>query len=341
MSTPRPRSVTLACVYGGLGGVLATVALYEALAGWGSIEVQEALRQGLEPLGADPDAVLPTLRWVVMALLVGSIAATVFSFFTARGHQSSRIGLSVLAGLGAAGFLATGVAGLLPAILGLLIVYLLWTAPAREWFAVMNGRTPLSLGTAPSVPSAPTPFTPAGQPGAPGQPAQPGQPVQPPPYDPAQHATVPQPGALPPGGRPRPVGLALLISGIAYLVGALGSGVVLLALVALRDEVTKQYEQNDLLQRQLDSAGITAGEMVTLGTWLFGGWLVISLLGLGATAWAASGAPTGWWALVVVSVVTAGFAALGLPVGLVWILGAIVVIVQLSRPEAKAWFRRA
>ncbi|MBA4607780.1 hypothetical protein H1W00_04750 [Aeromicrobium sp. Marseille-Q0843] len=338
MSTPRPRSVTLACVYGGLGGILAAVALYEVLAGWGSIEVQDGLRQVLEPTGADPDAVLPTLRWVIMALLVGAIAATVFSFYAARGHQSSRIGLSVLAGIGAAGFLASGVAGLLPAILGLLIVYLLWTAPAREWFAVMNGRTPLSLGTAPSVPSAPTQFPP---PGPANQPVQPGQPVQPPPYDPAQHATVPHSGAVPAGGRPRPVGLALLISGIAYLVGALGSGVVLLALVGLRDEVTAQYEQNDLLQRQLDSAGITAGEMVTLGTWLFGGWLVLSLVGLAATAWAASGAPLGWWALVVVSVVTAGFAALGLPVGLVWILGAIVVIVQLSRPEAKAWFRRA
>lgn len=338
MSTPRPRSVTLACVYGGLGGVLASVALYEALAGWGSIEVQEALRQGLEPLGADPDAVLPTLRWLVMALLVGSIAATVFSFYAARGHQSSRIGLSVLAGLGAVSFLATGVAGLLPAILGLLIVYLLWTAPARQWFAVMNGRTPLSLGTSPSVPSAPAQFQATGQVDQPGQP---GQPVQPPPYDPAQHAAHPQPGVVSATARPRPVGLALLISGIAYLIGAMGSGVVLFALVGLRDEVIAQYEQNDLLQGQLESAGITAAQMVTIGTWLFGGWLVVSLLGLAATAWAASGAPLGWWALIVVSVVTAGFAALGLPVGLVWILGAIVVIVQLSRPEAKAWFRRA
>ncbi|GEO90212.1 hypothetical protein AFL01nite_25390 [Aeromicrobium flavum] len=327
--------MTLACVYGGLGGLLAVVALFEMLQNWGSIEVQEALRSGLEPLGADPDALLPTIRWVVMALLVGAIAATVFSFYAAKGHQASRIGLSVLAGLGAVTFLSTGVAGLLPAILGSLIVYLLWSAPARQWFAVVNGRTPLSLGTTPSV-TGPAPHR-----------ADPSGPVaQPPAYDPAQHA---QPGqaqahALPvagPVGRPRPVSLALWIAGLGSLFGALGSGLVLLALVALRDEVTKTYRENELLQNQLESAGMTAGQMVTLGTWLFGGWLVVSLLGLAATAWAATGQRFGWWALVVVSVVTAGFAALGLPVGLLWILGAIIVIVQMSRPESKAWFDRA
>ncbi|WP_269305104.1 hypothetical protein [Aeromicrobium sp. HA] len=334
MSTPRPRSVTLACVYGGLGGVLATVALYETLANWGSIEVQEALRSGLEPLGADPSAVLPTLRWIVMGLLVCSIAATVFSFYAARGHQQSRIGLSVIAGLGAVTFLATGAAGILPAVLGSLIVYLLWSAPARQWFAVVNGRTPLSLGTEPSVSGAPAEFRPTPQSSA-GQLA-----VQPPPYDPAQHAGLPQ-QPVAPAGRPRPVGLALIIAGLGSLFGALGSGLVLLALVAMRDQVIAQYDDNDLLRGQLDTAGISAEQMVTIGTWLFGSWLVVSVLGLVATAWAASGGPMGWWALIVVSVLTAGIAALGLPVGLLWILGAIVVIVQLSRPEAKEWFRRA
>ena len=336
MSTPRPRSVTLACVYGGLGGILAAFSLYGTLQNWGSIEIQESLRSSLEPVGADADAILPILRWICMGLLVAAIAATVFSFYASRGHQASRIGLTVLAGLAALGFLLTGVGGLLPAILGILVVYLLWTAQAREWFAVVNGRTPLSLGTTPSVPpagaaqgSAPAPST-----------AFSGS--QPPPYDPAQHAQYSQQVAAPvTQGRPRPVTVALLVSGIGSLIGAMASGLVLLALVAMRDEVIKQYEQNELLRDQLESAGVTATQMVTLGSWLFGGWLVVSLLGLAATVWAASGHRLGWWALVVASVVTAGSAAVGLPVGIVWMLGAIVVIFQLSRPEAKAWFSRA
>ncbi|MCD9155114.1 hypothetical protein [Aeromicrobium duanguangcaii] len=337
MSTPRPRSVTLACVYGGLGGIVAAFSLYGTLQNWGSIEIQESLRSSLEPVGADADALLPILRWICMGLLVAAIAATVFSFYASRGHQASRIGLTILAGLAALGFLLTGVGGLLPAILGILVVYLLWTAQAREWFAVVNGRTPLSLGTTPSVPAAGA---------APASSAPDGP--QPPPYDPAQYAQHPQQAAYSQqvaapvtGARPKPVTVALLVAGIGSLIGAMVSGLVLLALVAMRDEVVKQYQQNDLLRDQLESAGVSASQMVSIGSWLFGSWLVVSLLGLVATVWAASGHRLGWWALVVASILTAGSAALGLPIGIVWMLGAIVVIFQLSRPEAKAWFHRA
>ncbi len=339
-STPRPRSVTLGCIYGGLGGILATITLIETLQGWGSLEMQEALVSGLRQVGAEAnvDALLPTLRWVVMALLVAAIAATVFSFHAARGHQASRVGLTVLAALAGVIFAFAGVAGLLPTIMAALIIYLLWSAPARQWFAVVNGRTPLSLGAEPSVsagPPAPRPpvYDPAQYPDHPAPPsvAPQGAGVQ----QPAPYAT---PG---PAGRPRPVTLALAISGVGALFGLFGSGLVLLALVAMRDEVVRQYGSNDLLKGQLDSAGLTAEQMVTIGTWLFAAWTLVSLAGVAATAWAATGRASGWWALLIVSVLTAASAAIGLPLGLLWIVGAIVVIVQLTRPETKAWFRRA
>lgn len=337
MSTPRPRSVTLGCVYGGLGGALTSVVLFETLQGWGSIEMQEALRRSLDQVGADVDldALLPTLRWAVMGLLVAAIAATVFAFYAARGHQASRIGLTVLAALAAVTFVFSGVAGLLPAVLSALVVYLLWSAPAREWFAVVNGRTPLSLGAEPSVPAgaAPTSFAPV----APHRQYEQSAVPPPPAYDPAQY---PEHAVAPVAGRPRPVTLALVLSAAGHAVGAALSGLVVLILLALRDDVVAQYESNEFLRRQLDSAGLTAEQMVTFGAWLFGAWAVVSLLGLAATAWAAMRRPAGWWALLVMSVLAAGVAAFGLPVGLVWIVGAIVVIVQLSRPEAKEWFRR-
>lgn len=339
MSTPRPRSVTLGCVYGGLGGALTAVVLFETLQGWGSIEMQEALRRSLDQVGADVDldALLPTLRWAVMGLLVAAIAATVFAFYAARGHQASRIGLTVLAALAGVTFVFSGVAGLLPAIVSALVVYLLWSAPAREWFAVVNGRTPLSLGAEPSVPAG-APAPPSFAPVAPHRQEQQGAVPPPPAYDPAhypEHAA-----AAPVAGRPRPVTLALVLSAAGHAMGAALSGLAVLILLALRDDVVAQYESNEFLRRQLDSAGLTAEQMVTFGAGLFGAWAVVSLLGLAATAWAALRRPAGWWALLVMSVLAAGVAAFGLPVGLVWIVGAIVVIVHLSRPEAKAWFRR-
>ncbi|MFS0883781.1 hypothetical protein [Aeromicrobium sp. 179-A 4D2 NHS] len=343
MSTPRPRSVTLGCVYGGLGGALTAVMLFETLQGWGSIEMQEALRSSLDQVGADIDldGVLPALRWVVMGLLVAAIAAAVFAVYAAKGHQASRIGLSVLAGLAGVTFLLTGIVGILPALLAALIVYLLWSAPAREWFAVMNGRTPVALGAEPSFGAGPPPAAPAaGAPVAPHrQDAQEASIPLPPPYDPAQH---PQHAtAAPAAGRPRSVTLALVLSGVAHAIGAVLCGLVSLVLIGARDEVVDQYERSELLRNQLDQAGLTAEQMVTAGAWLFGAWTVVSLLGLAATGWAATRRPAGWWALLVVTVVTAGLAAFGMPVGLVWMVGAIAVIVQLSRPEAKAWFRGA
>lgn len=340
MSTPRPRSVTLGCVYGGLGGLLTTVVLFETLQGWGSIEMQESLRAGLEQVGADVDlaSILPALRWVVMGLLVAAIAATVFAFYAARGHQASRIGLSVLAGGAALTFVLSGLAGLLPAVLSALVVYLLWSAPAREWYAVVNGRTPLSLGTAPSVPtSVPHAQAPSTAEAPHRQSTAVAETPRPPAYDPAQY---PQHGPVA-SARPRAVTIAFAVAWAGHALGAALSGLVLLVLVALRDEVVAQYESNDVLAGQLRQAGVSAEQMVNLGAGLFGAWTVISLVGLAVTAWAATRRPSGRWALVVMSVVAAGAAAFGLPMGLVWMIGAIVVIVQLSKPEAKAWFRRA
>lgn len=331
MSTPRPRSVTLGCVYGGLGGLLSTILLFEVLQGWGSLEMQEAIDASLTQLGADVgvDALLPTLRWVVMGLLVASIAATVFAFYAARGHQASRIGLSLLSGFAAVTFVLSGVAGLLPALLAGLVVYLLWSAPAREWFAVVNGRTPVSLGAAPTVRPGPGPTAPPGPGTAPGT-------VAPPPYDPVQHAHhVVAPA------RPRPVTLALSVAGIGSALGTAACGLVLAALVLFRDDVVRQYGENDMLARQVENAGMTPAQLVDVGTWLFAAWFAVSVLGLLATLWALGRRPAARWALLAVSVLTAGVAVLGVPIGLLWLVGSIVVIVQLMRPEAKEWFGRA
>src|SRR5690606_12149120 len=273
------------------------------------------------------------------------IAATVFSVYAARGHQASRIGLTVLAGLAAVTFVFSGVAGVLPAVLGALIVYLLWSAPAREWFAVVNGKTPLSLGAEPSVSAASSPPPPAPAVAPHRQDSPTGQAPSsyapaPASYNPSQHPQHAAPAPTPAAGRPRAVTMALLIAGIGSALGAVFSGLVLVVLLALRDQVVEQYSTSGTLQRQLDQAGVTADQMVTLGAWLFGVWVAVSVAGVIATAWAATGRNSGWWALLVATVVMAVTATIGLPLGLLWLVGGIIVVVQLLKPEAKAWFRR-
>lgn len=329
MSTPRPRSVTLGCVYGGLGGAITAVLLIQALSNWGSIAMQDALHAGFEKVGSDVDvaAILTPLRWLATVLLIASIAAAVFAVYAARGHQASRIGLSVLAALACLGSLLSGLTGVFTAVISALVVYLLWSAPARHWYAVVNGKVPLSLGVEPSG-TTPTPVVSPPSYDLPRPvPHQPGT-VAPPPYDPtAQRAA-----------RPRPVTIALAVAGIGSIIGAVLSALALVLVVALRAPIVDQYAASPFLRDQLESSGMSAEQVVTLATWLFGAWLAVSVLGLVAVAWAATGRRSGWWALVVTAVVVAGTAALGLPLGAVWIVGAIVVVVQITRPEARAWY---
>lgn len=342
MAIPRPRSVTLGCVYGGFGAAIVAIMLIETLSNWGSIELQDALRSGLSRYGesSDLDALLPVLRWVCLLLLVGAIAAAVFAVYAAKGHQASRIGLSVLAGGAGMTFLAAGLAGFLPALVAALIVYLLWNAPARYWYAVMNGREPVAFGVDPaagthsSLRDLTDPARLAAPPAA--------DPITPRPSDATGPHIVPPPPYVPTelGDRPRSVRIALTVAGIGSTVGAVASGFLALMLVLLHDRIVQQYSEVEFFRTQLEAAGTSPDQMVTLGTWIFAGWLLISLLGVAATLWASTGRRSGWWSLVVISIVTAGCAALGLPLGAIWILGAIVVLVQLGRPESRAWFTR-
>ncbi len=304
--------------------------MFETLASWGSIEMQEALESTLESAGvkANIDQLLPTLRLFAFAMLVAAIAATVFAVFTAKGHQPSRVGLSALAVLAAMVSLFAGVAGLFMVAICGLILFLLWNEPARIWFAVVNGKVPLELKAQPSLGAMP----PAGQ--SPDQAAPGVVHVAPPAFDPVAHVAAS-------GAMPSPVRLALLIAGIGSLFGAALSGLVLAVLVGLRDEVVKQYENSPMLSEQLGAAGLNASQLVSLATGIFAMWLIVSVLSLGAVAWAATSKRSGWWALIVMMVITCGVAAVGLPLGLIWLIAAIAVIVQLTRPEAKAWFNRA
>ncbi|HPU12861.1 MAG TPA: hypothetical protein PLQ19_03615 [Aeromicrobium sp.] len=326
---PRPRSVTLGCLYGGIGGVMTAILMFEALSSWGSIEMQEALNKSLADVGlkTNIDDLLPTLRWFAIALLIAAIAAAVFSVFAARGDQTSRIGLTVLAVAGGVISMFAGVAGLFAVAISILIVFLLWNEPARSWFAVVNGKVPLQLGAAPALgvagpvqPSAPT--------------NQPAGAVAPPPYVPAQAAPTTQPGAM-----PKPVKIALLTAGIGSFIGASLSALLLLVLVVLRDEIVAQYRVSPMLAEQVKTSGISPSQLVTVVTGVMALWLVVSILTLAAAALAATRRRSGWLALLIATLVTAGAAAIGLPLGLIWLLGAIVVIVQLTRPEAKAWFQ--
>ena len=80
-ATPRPRVVTLACVFVGFSAFLLLLDLIQALSSWGTIEMQDALQPALTALndrGLDVTMgeLLGTLRWIGLVCVLLLVAAT-------------------------------------------------------------------------------------------------------------------------------------------------------------------------------------------------------------------------------------------------------------------------
>lgn len=335
MAAPRPRSVTLACLYAGLGAAFLFMSLLSVLWDWGSIALQEQIadvldEQPLSGLGLDVQTVLDGLRWVLLAGVVASIAGMVFAVFAFRGDRGSQIGLTVLCGLAALTFLASGLVGFLPALIAVVCIALLWNADSRRFFT--GEEQPLELGAAPAVrqqpPAAPHQPSPAAPPagGWSGPPAP--APAQLPPYLPAR--------------RPASVTLSLLLTGIGAALVA-GFGTLSLLVVTLgREEYERTLNEQGFMQDVLRSSRISADDAIAIITWSAVAWVVLALIALAVTLWAAARrSPAARKALFALSVVTLVVSVLFFPLGLLWTAAAIVVLVQVSKPDAKAWFSAA
>ncbi len=138
----------MACVFVGLTSVIVFGSLTSALSNWGSIELQDAVRDALRDPALDGVnlSVAEVVEWLRRAAYVVvflSIAGVVFAVFAARGHRGSRIYLTVMCGLAFVGFVVVGgLAGLLPAALAVVCATQLWSADSRAWFDAKNGVNP-------------------------------------------------------------------------------------------------------------------------------------------------------------------------------------------------------
>lgn len=342
----RPPALTLTCVFVGIGCALILVDLVSTLSSWGSIELQDGIRDVLaqEPFresGVSLDEALDYLRYAAYVGVVLAASGLVFAVYTARGHRVSRVMLTVLCGLALVVFAAVGLPGLLPAAFAGLCAWSLWTPDARRWFDAVDGRpSAAALAGAPAAPTArrdrPDPFA-----------APPGGSADASPPAPDSSAPAPFPGAAPtgasstpPASRPRPVSVAVLTTVVSCLVvGFLG--VVLLIVSTLgADAYRSALTEPGLAQDWLRASGVDADRVIELLRVSSVVWLVLCAAGLAAAAATARRAAAGATALRVVAVVTIVASVVFLPLGVVSIGLAVVVLVQLSKPEARAWLDR-
>jgi hypothetical protein len=155
----RPREVTLGGAQAVVGGALATLLLIGAAKQLYSSQMHDALAKAVadpraKDLGLSIADARTLAKYTIMVMGVLSVSSVVLGIFVLRRHRPSRLALTVIGGLVAVMTLFAGPAGWIVTVYIAASVAMLWSRPARAWFA----RPPTSPGQLP--PSSSGPFVP-------------------------------------------------------------------------------------------------------------------------------------------------------------------------------------
>lgn len=127
-----------ACALAVFCSVFVLAVIFAAMSDWGSPALRAELQRGLDesPFSSrvDASAVLEVLRYALMAIAGGCVAAVLAAAWTLHGHRGARMLLTVLAGASPLAAPLLGYTGILVAGAGIACVVLLWSRPARAWF---------------------------------------------------------------------------------------------------------------------------------------------------------------------------------------------------------------
>ncbi len=316
-AAPRPRVVTLACLFVGFSAFVLLLYLIQALSNWGTIEMQDALQPALKELRGDGfdltmGELLGTLRWIGLGSVLLLVAALVFSVFAARGDRLSRIGVTVLAIITGMVYLAFGVLGFVQGLFLLAAAYFLWSPEARQWYAARQAPA----GEARPVEDA----TPVANPWAAPDPSVPTVEAPAPPT-----ATGHRPGAV-------------LAAGLVTMIGsALAGGISCIYLVVYgvaREEYVRVVQDGPFAD------WFSAGELQDAMRAMFWASLVmlpLAVAGLAAGISLLARLRVGRAATLALSWITAAAGVVLVPFGLLGTGAAVAVIVLLNRDESRAW----
>ena len=148
----RPRQVTFGATQAVVGGALATVLLITTAEQLYSSEMRDALAQALsDPRAEQLNLTIETARtiakYTIMVMAVMSVASLVLGIFVLRRHAAARIALTALGVVVAGAALVAGPPGWAVTIYVVASLVMLWSKPARIWFA-----DPLPPGLPPAPP---------------------------------------------------------------------------------------------------------------------------------------------------------------------------------------------
>ena len=309
----RPPLLVAVCTYIGVVCAIQGLTAASTVSAWTSIDgqanrkslIDALVRNGLTRTSAETS-------YRSFLIVVAGVAAmcVVLAVYTAKSHRVSRTALTVLA-VPVAAFGAIGpFLSQVQAIFLLVCVAQLWSADIRRHFR----------GEAPSV-RAPRP-TPV---------AAVVRPVQPLP------AGVPAPTRK---ALPQPVTVAAWTGLIGSLIVTAVSALELVVLVAMRDTYRQAIRDSNFMTDLVRQSDMDIDTLIRISTIIAAVLLVLGVVGLLASIALLAGRREGGITLLVMASISCVVSILGFPIGLPWTAAAIVVIVQLRKPESRAWFTK-
>lgn len=372
----RPRQLTMAGGFVIGGSVLLLLTVFDAFTSLRSVEMRAEVTELLTSptgrgLGLDVSEALSLMRGGLMVAGASAAAAAVLGVYALQRHRAARLALSVLA----VPILLT--APLTGGLVGALVVgatAMLWSGPARDWFAGRPVREPAERPAAPRRPldrpqssqdpqspqdrqppaSSQYPTAPAGRDDTPAvQVSTAGASTAPAATsgfgeraveqrpeieqnDTLTSPTGPRTGSTPMDGPavPRTVKAACVLTWVFSGVVALLYAGMLVALAAAQDRIVDYITRTPEWQRANLDSG-TLLPVLWLGILMFLGWAV----GACVLAWF-TWRRHNWarWLLVASAGTTVLVALFAFPFGLVHQLAAVAVIVCLVSASAKQWF---
>ncbi len=146
-----------------LGSLTAVILLVSTMQQLNSASMRDVLQQVVDSpraadLGLTIDAARTFMKYTIMVMAVLSVTSMVLGFYVLRRHRAARIALTVLGAVVAALSLLSGPSGWIAAVYVAASLVLLWTRPARRWFA--KPQAPMAASPGPPWQSPPGQYPP-------------------------------------------------------------------------------------------------------------------------------------------------------------------------------------
>ena len=337
-ASARPSQVTIAGWAVAVASFLLVVGAFDSTGALNSLatrdRVTETLSQGsFDGLGISVDDALAIMRWAMLVTGAAAAAAGILGIFVLQRNKGARIGLTIAA---VPIVLAAPVTG---SFLGMFVAAgaaVLWSRPARDWFA---GRAPTPPPERP-VAQAPVQSPPVAAPWQPPVPPPPG--AQQPPPMPGWGQPGFQPSPTQPGFQeqqpeqvpmPRQVRTACFLTWIFSGITALGLLAVLVVVAVDSDAVLTALKDTPQWNSTIDDDVVLTA--IVAMTVLFLVWCVAASV-LAVFVWRRAYAA---WILLSICVGGAALVSvLGFPASLAHLVGASVAAGMLLTKPSRDWF---